>query len=73
MQTAKRLGRRIRALREVCGLTQTELGAAAGGVHKQAVAGWESGRSLPTADKLPLIAAALGVDMADLFEPRKAA
>lgn len=67
----RKLNRRIRALREVAGLTQEELGAAVG-LGKAAVSAWERGHSTPGSDDLPAIAKALGVEVGDLFEaPRR--
>lgn len=69
--TMKKLNRRIRALREIAGLTQEELGAAIC-VGKAAVSAWERGRATPSSDDLPAIAKALGVEVGDLFEaPRR--
>lgn len=43
--------------------------ARACGVAGAAVCYWESGDNQPTADKLPLIAAALECEVGDLYEP----
>lgn len=55
----------IRARRKAAGLTLEEL-AAAVGCTKQTVSYWENG-GLPTADRLPAIAAALGCSIDDLY------
>jgi transcriptional regulator with XRE-family HTH domain len=71
MKTSKKFGKRIRALREVAGLTQEELGESSEAT-KQSVCDWEAGRSMPMSDKLPAIAKALGVEVGELFAaPRR--
>ena len=57
---------RIRELRKKAGLTMTQLADRTGVTHPSVVA-WEQGRKLPSADKLPVIAAALGCKIDDLF------
>lgn len=61
------LHRRIRELRLRAGLTQEGLAAKLGYAGKQAVSGWESGRSSPPSAKLPELAAAMGCGVEDLF------
>lgn len=39
------------------------------GVDRSAIAKWESGYAYPSADKLPIIAAALNCSIDDLFAP----
>lgn len=52
--------------RKAAGYTQVEF-AARLGVSQAAVAGWESGESYPSADKLPTIAEVLGCSIDELF------
>ena len=59
---------RIRSLREARGVSRYEIAEAAG-VSYAAVAQWEDGKVLPTADKLPAIAAVLGCEVGELYEP----
>jgi transcriptional regulator with XRE-family HTH domain len=63
------IGPRIRELRLAKGLTQLELAVACGLTCKSTVGKWEAGISAPRARLLPLIAAALGVVVAALYEP----
>lgn len=56
----------IRARRQAAGLTLEEL-AAAVGCTLQAVSCWERGATLPTADRLPAIAEALGCSIDELY------
>ena len=56
----------IRAKRKDRGLTMDQL-ADRLGVTRQAVGGWEGGIALPSADKLPEIAAALRCSIDDLY------
>ena len=58
---------RIRELREARGLSQHGL-ARRLGVTKMAVSRWESGAAMPTADKLPTIAALLECEVNDLYD-----
>lgn len=58
---------RIRALRERRGVTQIEL-ARLVGTTKSAVSLWESGETMPSADKLPTIAAVLEVEVGELYD-----
>lgn len=67
-QVDKRIKLRIRELRTKKGMSQKEL-AARCGANAQAVYCWEIGENLPTADKLPVIAAALGVRVDQLYDP----
>ena len=57
----------IRARRKAAGLTIEALSLRMG-VTRQTVFNWESGARLPSADKLPEIAAALGCTIDDLFK-----
>lgn len=57
----------IATLRKRAGLTQKSL-AAAMDVTDAAVAQWETGAAMPTADKLPKLAAVLGCTIDDLFK-----
>lgn len=57
----------IRKLRKERGLTQTELGEKLGFRHST-IAGYESGRTVPTGDVLEKIAKALGVGIAELYD-----
>ena len=61
------LHRRIRELRTDRGLTQAALAEACRLGDKSTVAQWERGATSPRADVIPLIAAALGVGVADLY------
>lgn len=61
---------RIRELREARGLQAREL-AAMCEVSHVAVHYWETGIYQPNADKLPLIAAALGVEVGELYDERE--
>lgn len=56
----------IRAKRKDRGLTMDQL-ADRLGVTRQAVGAWEGGIALPSADKLPEIAAALRCSIDDLY------
>lgn len=59
---------RIREMREARGITNAEL-ARRCRVKPASVCQWESGKSNPTADKLPVIAAMLECAIGDLYEP----
>jgi len=61
----------LKRLRKKARLTQEQL-ASLVGVEQPAVAMWESGLRLPTADKLPDIAKALGCTIDDLLKPEEA-
>jgi len=68
---AKRLGKRLRALREAKGLTQAELGASARGTvffAKQHVWKMEAGRVTPTLPALAHIAKRLDTTIAALLK-----
>ena len=54
--------------RKAAKMSQNEL-AVLLGVGQSAVAAWETGVAYPTADKLPIIAKALGCTIDDLFVP----
>jgi len=56
------LGDRIRAVRKELGLTQEAL-AQETGVSRRQVVYWEKGEEKPSADRLPVIATALGVTL----------
>ena len=60
----------IRARRKAAGMTQEDLAAAVGCTY-QAVGMWERGDVLPTADRLPEIAAALSCSIDDLYRDYK--
>lgn len=55
-----------RPARERLGKTLAEVANAAG-VTPGAVSQWESGQTIPTADKIPAIAAALGCSIDELY------
>ena len=57
----------LRPRRKAAGLTLEDV-AAAVGCTLQAVACWERGATLPTADRLPAIAKALGCSIDDLYK-----
>ncbi len=57
----------LRARRKAAGLTQEDL-AAAMGCTRQAVVAWERGDVLPTADRLPQLAKALGCTIDQLYQ-----
>lgn len=57
----------IKKLREAAGITQTAL-AEIISVPQPTIASWETGRALPRAEKLPLIAKALGCTIDDLLK-----
>lgn len=61
---------RIRELREAKGLRVGEL-AAQCGVTAAAVCQWEANENIPKADKLPTIAAVLGVEVGELYDARE--
>jgi len=62
------IGPRIRQLRTSQGLTQ-QTAATRGSITVQAWRRWEQGRNAPRPDKIPRIAAALGVPVEALFVP----
>jgi DNA-binding XRE family transcriptional regulator len=57
---------RIRQFRTTRGMSQADLAAACDTV-KSCVSHWERGISLPTGKRIPVVAAALGVTVAELF------
>lgn len=57
----------IKSLRERAGLTQLEL-ATALNVRQASVSRWESGDSMPSADKLPELAKIFGCRIEDLYD-----
>lgn len=57
----------IRHYRESAGMTQSEL-AQLLRVNQKAVSQWETGETIPRADKLPRLAHVLGCTINDLFE-----
>ncbi len=59
----------IKKLREAAGLSQMALSEIIS-VPQSTIASWETGRALPRADKLPLIAKALGCTIDDLLNGR---
>ena len=58
---------RIRELRERAGLSQSEL-ARRMGLTRPSVIQWELGQSLPTSDKLPLLAEVLACTVDELYK-----
>ena len=56
----------IKALREAKGYSPGEL-AQMMGVSRPAVVKWETGKSSPRSDKLPLLAQILGVEVGQLY------
>ena len=65
------LGERLHRLRKLRGFTQGEL-AARLGVSKPTVWAWEQGRARPIEERLDALAAALGVNSAELRQSRAA-
>lgn len=59
--------KRIRELRKKANLTQSQLSKYLG-IDTSAVSLWETGKSMPTADKLPDLAKILGCTIDELFE-----
>lgn len=59
---------RIKFLREKAGISQADLSARVR-VNQTAVSQWERGVALPSCDKLPALAEALGCTINDLFVP----
>lgn len=57
----------IKKLREAAGISQMRLSEMIN-VPQSTIASWETGRALPRADKLPLIAKALGCTVDDLLK-----
>lgn len=62
------VGQRLRSLREDQGLTQERLAARAG-VHRTFVGKVERGESATTVDSVAVFCSALGVTLAEFFEP----
>jgi transcriptional regulator with XRE-family HTH domain len=58
---------KIRELRKAAKISQKTL-AEECGVKQPTVVAWEKNKSQPKADKLPVIAKALGCEIADLYE-----
>ncbi len=62
---SKEIGRRIRTARQRAGLSRRELMLSLRSrgidVVEATIFNWENGGSIPTAEKLPILAAALGV------------
>lgn len=56
----------IKIMREKANLTQMQL-AEKINIDRSTVAKWETGEALPRADKLPILAGALGCKIDDLF------
>ena len=56
----------IARLRTALGMTQADL-ARVVGAAKSCVSDWESGVMAPAGKRLPIVAAALGVSVSDLF------
>lgn len=61
---------RIKFLREKNNMAQREL-AEKMGVNQVTVSDWETGKSAPTAAKIPTLAKALGCEINDLFDAEK--
>lgn len=61
---------RIKELRKASGMSQARL-ATILSVTQQTVAKWESKKSAPTADKIPIIAKALDCSIDDLFSSKE--
>ena len=59
---------KIKERRQKAGISQAKL-AEKLHVLQSTVAMWETGRNMPSADKLPAMAAALGCSIDALFEP----
>ena len=64
------VGKRIKAARKMKGLSQEQLGEKLG-VSFQAVSTWETGKNIPDADHLPLLAKALDLSLDALFSPEE--
>lgn len=60
----------LKSIRKSKGLTQSYI-ATQLKIGRTTVAMWESGKSMPTADKLPELARILGCTIDDLFGGRK--
>lgn len=64
---ARKIGRRIRQLREDAGLTREKLAYEAGLKSKSHISGLEKGLVRPTIPTLQMLAERLGVDLLDLL------
>jgi transcriptional regulator with XRE-family HTH domain len=62
------VGQRLRSLRKDQGLTQERLAARAG-VHRTYVGKLERGESSATVDSIAMFCSALGITLAEFFEP----
>lgn len=58
---------KIKVLRKAAGIKQVDL-ARILGIGQPSLCAWETGKTQPTADKLPALAKALGCTIDDLFE-----
>lgn len=57
----------IEKMRRAKGMTQEEL-ATKIGVDRTSVTKWETGAAMPSSAKLPMIAAALGCEISELYD-----
>lgn len=64
---AIKIGKRVRELRKKCGLTQAQL-AEKVNLTDESVSRLETGKSIPSVEKLNQIATALNAEIRDLFE-----
>src|SRR5262245_9314942 len=64
----KDFGARLRQLRTEAGMSQGDVAKKAG-VSQSHISQWESGIYAPSATDVPDLAAALGVEIAELFKP----
>jgi transcriptional regulator with XRE-family HTH domain len=64
------LAENLKLLRQAQSLTQSQL-AKNTGLSRQNVWDWENGKSLPTTDKLPIIADALNCTIDELVRPNR--
>lgn len=62
---------KLASLRKEKGFTQSQLGEKCG-ADNTVISHWETGSAAPRADKLPLVADALGVSIDDLYTVAKA-
>lgn len=63
------VGRNLRLAREHAGMSQTELGDALGGVHRQQVSGWERGVHEPSRPQLLRMGQILGRTLGWFYDP----
>lgn len=63
---SKKIGRRIKVVRQARGLSQEQLGEKLG-VSFQAVSSWETGKCLPDSEHLPLLSRTLNLSLDRLF------